>query len=60
MLITVETLDGPRKVNVCDECRTVCIPWPQRYCSGRCAREARERVSVKPKPNGVTPVSGEG
>jgi hypothetical protein len=39
MLITIKTPDGPRKVNVCDYCRTVCIPWPQRYCSGYCSQE---------------------
>lgn len=41
-LIEVQTKDGPRKVRVCDYCKTVCIP-SGRYCSGRCAREAREQ-----------------
>jgi hypothetical protein len=41
MLIEIQTNDGPRKVRVCDYCRTVCIP-SGRFCSGRCARSYRE------------------
>lgn len=41
-LIEVQTMDGPRKVRVCDYCRTVCIP-SGRYCSGRCARSHAEQ-----------------
>lgn len=42
MLIEVQTEDGPRKVRVCDYCRTVCIP-SGRFCSGRCAGQSRDR-----------------
>ena len=42
MLLTVHTSRGPRKVNVCDYCKASCVPFPQRYCSGFCARAARE------------------
>lgn len=40
MLITIQTATGPKKVNVCEYCKTVCIPTSQRYCSGHCARGA--------------------
>lgn len=43
MLVEIETRDGPRKVRVCDGCRTVCIP-SGRFCSGRCSRDFSERV----------------
>lgn len=46
MLIEVQTFDGPRKVRVCDGCRTVCIP-SGRYCSGRCARSDSERMEYE-------------
>ena len=35
MLVTVETISGPRKARVCRGCRTVCIPSGD-YCSSRC------------------------
>lgn len=41
MLIEIETSDGPKKVRVCDHCRTVCVPRG-RFCSGSCARRAEE------------------
>lgn len=37
MLVDIDTKYGPRKVRVCDHCRTVCIP-SGRFCSGYCAR----------------------
>ena len=37
MLVEIETADGPRKVRVCNYCRSVCIPSGG-FCSGRCAR----------------------
>ncbi len=40
-LIEVQTVDGPRKVRVCDYCRTVCIP-SGRFCSGTCRRKFEE------------------
>lgn len=43
MLVEVQTLNGPRKVRVCDYCRTVCIP-SGRFCSGHCARNHAERI----------------
>lgn len=43
MLMEVETVDGPRKVRVCDYCRSACIP-SGRFCSGRCARSYWEMV----------------
>jgi hypothetical protein len=42
MLIEVETTDGPRKVKVCDYCKTVCCQ--SRFCSGRCARNYQDRA----------------
>lgn len=36
-----------QKVHVCDYCKTVCIPWPSRYCSGRCAGQAREAAQFR-------------
>jgi hypothetical protein len=41
MLIEIQTSDGPRKVRVCDYCRSACIP-SGRFCSGRCARSFDE------------------
>lgn len=48
MLIEFETIDGPRKVNVCNYCKCVCIPPGQRFCSGRCARNYHEFREEKP------------
>lgn len=57
MLIEVDTPDGPRKVRVCDYCRTVCIP-SGRYCSGHCARNHREWMEHKAKES-TTPAGGQ-
>lgn len=35
MLIDIDTNDGPKKIRVCDYCRTVCIPYGQ-FCSSHC------------------------
>jgi hypothetical protein len=35
MIIEIQTGDGPKKVRVCDYCKTACIPYG-RYCSSRC------------------------
>jgi hypothetical protein len=40
--VTVETFDGPKKVRVCDYCKTVCIP-SGRFCSSRCYWQNEER-----------------
>lgn len=49
MLIEIETINGPRKVRVCDYCRTVCIP-SGRFCSGHCARNHAEREAFNRQP----------
>lgn len=41
MFIEVQTVDGPKKVRVCDNCETVCTT--SRFCCGHCSREFRER-----------------
>lgn len=46
MLIDIETIDGPRKVRVCDYCKTVCIPHG-RFCSGRCYRNHMDALIVE-------------
>lgn len=38
MLVEIQTAIGPRKVRVCDYCKTVCIP-SGRFCSGSCAKK---------------------
>lgn len=46
-MATIEIKDNRgklQKVHVCDYCKTVIIPWPSRYCSGRCAGQAREAL----------------
>ena len=48
MLIEVDTPDGPRKVRVCDYCRSVCIQSGC-YCSGHCARNHAEWQKQKAK-----------
>lgn len=45
-LIEVQTKDGPRKVRVCDYCRSACIP-SGRFCSGRCSRSYWESVAIQ-------------
>lgn len=55
MLIEVETPDGPRKVRVCDYCKTVCIP-SGRFCSGRCARNYDELTETKLKEIATGPL----
>jgi hypothetical protein len=35
MIIEIQTGDGPKKVRVCDYCKTACIPYGQ-FCSSRC------------------------
>lgn len=45
-LIEVRTKDGPRKVRVCDYCRTVCIP-SGRFCSGMCSRSYDEWLAIE-------------
>ena len=45
MLICVQTREGPRKVRVCDYCKTVCCTG--RYCSGRCAGQAAEQALIE-------------
>jgi hypothetical protein len=40
MIVTIETPRGPKKVRVCDYCKSACIP-SGRYCSGHCARGAQ-------------------
>ncbi len=36
--IEIQTIDGPRKVRVCDNCKTVCCTG--QFCSSRCAWQA--------------------
>lgn len=61
MLIDVESIDGPRKIRVCDYCRAVPIP-SGRFCSGRCSRQFYERYELQvakedePKPPGEADV----
>jgi len=45
MLIDIETKHGPRKLRVCDNCKSVCIP-SGRFCSGHCARAWNERSNL--------------
>lgn len=45
-MVVVETLDGPRKVRVCDYCKTVCIP-SGRFCSSFCASNYHSLVLRK-------------
>ena len=45
MLICVQTIDGPRNVRVCDNCRTVCCS--SRFCSGYCARQYEEFEAIR-------------
>lgn len=47
--IMIDTLKGPRKVLVCDYCKTVCIPYG-RFCSGYCALNYRKRVQSWTQP----------
>lgn len=42
--ILIETKDGPKKVRVCDYCKTVCIP-SGRFCSGHCSRNYWEAAA---------------
>lgn len=46
-LVEVQTANGPRKVRVCDYCRTVCCQT--RFCSGFCARGWGERERINRK-----------
>ena len=50
-LIEVQTSEGPRNVRVCDYCLSACIPYPSRFCSGRCSRSYYERLALKSKPS---------
>lgn len=51
-MLTIQTVEGPRKVRVCDYCACACIP-SGRFCSGRCARawedKMRQRAAAKEK-----------
>lgn len=49
MLIEIQTGQGKRKVRVCDYCRTVCVSWPQRFCSGHCARNYERMQALRAK-----------
>lgn len=53
MLVEVQTINGPKKVRVCDYCMAVCTP--SKFCSGRCAREFYEREIKTAKPKGSNP-----
>jgi hypothetical protein len=46
MLIEINTIDGPRKVRVCDYCRTVCIP-SGRFCSSYCYHNFQKRRELE-------------
>lgn len=61
--VFVDTKDGPQRVRVCDWCKTVCIPHPERYCTPHCRQMATEAAQEKayrghPNPEPVDPKPG--
>jgi hypothetical protein len=53
MYVEIKTIDGPRKVRVCDYCKTVCIP-SGRFCSGHCYRNYQRFRKPQPPPKPST------
>jgi hypothetical protein len=47
MLLTVETATGPKRIRVCDYCKSACIPSGH-FCSGYCARAFDEQRRSQP------------
>ena len=46
MLVDIKTNQGQRKIRVCDNCKTVCIP-SGRFCCGYCSRAWSEQIKIK-------------
>lgn len=46
MLVDIKTSQGLRKIRVCDNCKTICIP-SGRFCSGFCSRAWSENMALK-------------
>jgi hypothetical protein len=47
VVVMLETSNGRKPINVCDGCRTVCVPWRQRFCSGACARSYYKQCAMQ-------------
>lgn len=42
--VVINTVDGPKKVRVCDYCFRICRSNSDRFCGGECRKKYREYV----------------